>query len=62
MVALLLHKLPVAELDVSVTLPPWQKVVGPLALIVGTAGNGFTVTLVEAEVAEQLFAFLTVTL
>ena len=30
--------LPVAELEVKVTEPPVQKVVAPLALIVGTAG------------------------
>jgi hypothetical protein len=29
------HTLPVAELEVKVTLPPWQKVVGPPAVMVG---------------------------
>ncbi len=28
--------LPVADDEVNVTLPPWQKVVGPAAVIVGT--------------------------
>ena len=37
------------ELDVSVTLPPAQKVVGPEAVIVGVAGKGFTVTTVAAD-------------
>ena len=35
MVAPLLQVFPVAALDVKVTLPPEQKVVGPLAEIVG---------------------------
>ena len=39
-----------------VTLPPAQKVVGPPAVIVGVAGNGFTVTTVGADVAVQPFA------
>jgi hypothetical protein len=43
------HVFPEAEEDVSVTLPPVQKLVGPLALIVGVAGVGFTVTAVAAE-------------
>jgi hypothetical protein len=30
-----------------------QNVVGPLAVIVGTAGNGFTVTIVAIDVDEQ---------
>ena len=45
------HWLPLALLDVSVTLPPAQNVVGPLGVIVGVAGIGFTVTLVAAEAA-----------
>ena len=44
---------PVAEEDVKVTEPPAQKEVGPLAVMVGVAGTGFTVTVVAAEVAEQ---------
>ena len=43
-VAPLLHTLPVAELEVKITFPPSQKVVGPFAEIVGVTGNGFTVT------------------
>ena len=35
---------PVADDEVNVTLSPWQKVVAPDAVIVGVAGNGFTVT------------------
>ena len=49
----MLHTLPVALLLVSTTLPPAQKVVGPLAVIVGVAGIGFTTTLVAALVALQ---------
>jgi hypothetical protein len=44
------HKFPVAAEEVKVTDPPSQNVSGPLAVIVGTAGIGFTVTLV-AEAA-----------
>ena len=46
-------------LAVSVTLPPAQKVVAPLAVIVAV-GLFVTVTTVAAEVAEQL-PLLTVT-
>ena len=45
------HWLPLALLDVSVTLPPVQKVVGPPGVIVGVAGVGLTVTDVAAEAA-----------
>ena len=45
------HKYEEPALDVKVTLPPAQKVVGPPALIVGVAGNGFTVTAVVADEA-----------
>ena len=45
----------------SVTLPPSQNVVGPLALIAGAAGFAFTVTVVGFDVALQPFAFVTVT-
>ena len=42
------------------TLPPAQKVVGPLAVIVGVAGAGFTVTVVPALAAlKQPEAFVT---
>ena len=44
------HVLPVADDEVSVTLPPVQKVVAPELLIVGVAGIGFTVTAIELEV------------
>ena len=47
--------------DVSTTLPPAQKVVGPPAVIAGV-GSGFTVTAVDVEVPEQPFASVTVTL
>jgi hypothetical protein len=53
------HWLPVALLDVNVTLPPAQKVVAPPALIVGVAGIGLTVTEVAVEVALQPLAVTT---
>jgi hypothetical protein len=45
---------PVAELEVKVTEPPEQKVVGPPAEIAGVVGVGLTVTTVEAEVDEHV--------
>lgn len=54
------HKYPAAALDVNVTLPPWQKVVGPPAVIVGV-GFGFTVTVVADEVAVHPFPSVSVT-
>ena len=47
-VAPVLHKYELAALDVSVTEPPVQNVVGPLALIVGVVGAGLTVTVNDA--------------
>ena len=44
---------PVVELVVKVTLDPWQNVVGPLALIIGAAGVGFTVIVIGFDVFEQ---------
>ena len=44
--------LSVAEEDVNVTDPPSQNVVALLAVIVGVAGIGFTVTSVAAEIPE----------
>lgn len=46
------QRLPVPDEEVSVTLPPWQNVVDPLAEIEGAAGIGFTVTVVLGENAE----------
>ena len=46
------HVLPVADDEVNTTLPPVHKVVDPDAVIVGVAGNGFTVTVTAAEAAE----------
>ena len=43
------HKLSMPELEVRVTLPPAQKVVGPLAVMAGVAGKAFTVTMVATE-------------
>jgi hypothetical protein len=41
--------LPLALLDVSVTEPPAQNVVGPPAVITGVAGFALTVTAVATE-------------
>ena len=46
------QKLFVAEEDVKVTEPPAQNVVGPLVVIVGTAGSGDTVIAIGAEGSE----------
>jgi hypothetical protein len=48
-VAHVLHVFPVALDEVKVTLPPAQNVVGPLAEMVGVAGAGFTVTVVDTH-------------
>ena len=47
---------PVADEDVRTTEPPAQNVVGPPAVMVGTGGTGFTVTVVEAAAEVQPFA------
>ena len=45
--------LSIAEEEVSTTEPPSQKVVGPLTVIVGTAGIGLTVMISSVEISEQ---------
>lgn len=50
-----------AEEDVKVTEPPRQKVVGPLAVMVGVDGTGFTVTDTALLVALQPDDAVTVT-
>ena len=45
------HKYVVPALEVSVTLPPAQKVNGPPADMVGVAGKAFTVTTVAIDEA-----------
>ena len=54
-----LHTLLDALLEVKVTLPPAQNVVGPPGVMVGVAGNGVTVTTVGAETAVQPLASVT---
>ena len=44
------HRYELAALAVSVTLPPAQRVVGPLAVIVAV-GNALTVSVAESEFA-----------
>lgn len=53
-VPVLLQTLPVACEEVSVTSSPWQKVVAPPAVIVGTAGFAFTVTARSVVAVPQL--------
>ena len=50
----------VPEDEVSTTLPPEAKVVGPLAVMVAV-GNAFTVTVVLVELAEHPLALVTLT-
>lgn len=46
------QELPVAWEEVSVTEPPAQKEVGPLAVITGAAGIGLAVMVTGAEAGE----------
>ena len=61
MVSPVFHSQFLPALAVSVTDPPEQKVVGPLAEIV-TNGSGFTRTGTKEETAEHPFISNTVTL
>jgi hypothetical protein len=45
---------------VRFTVPPWQKVVGPSAVIVA-GGSGFTTTSTGIDSFEQLLVFVTTT-
>ena len=53
--------LSVAEEEVNVKEPPSQKVVAPLAVIVGTAGTGLTVTGIVFETVEEQPLLVTTT-
>ena len=55
------QRFPVADDEVSVTLPPSQNVVAPDAVIVGVAGKAFNVTVVAAETAEEQVPLFTET-
>ena len=55
------QRLLVTDEEVSITEPPAQKVVEPLADIVGVAGVGFTVTISLAETGELHPTLVTVT-
>ena len=56
------HKYVVPALEVSVTEPPAQNVVGPEAVIVGVAGKALTVTTVAADAGlKHPLAFVTCT-
>jgi len=57
----LYHWLPVAEDEVSTTLPPAQKVVGPPAPIVGIDGIALTVTAVPPLAALEHPEAVTIT-
>ena len=58
MVAPVDHKYEFPVVDVKVTLPPWQNVVAPPAVIVAV-GNVFTETTIDSEVFLQPFASVT---
>ena len=45
--------LPLAADELSTTEPPSQKVVEPLAVMVGVAGVGFTVTAIAVDAPEE---------
>jgi len=60
-VAPVFHRLFTAELEDSVTLPPVQKVTGPLAVTTGVDGLALTVTVVAADPAVHPLALETVT-
>jgi hypothetical protein len=47
------HVFPVADEDVKMMEPPAQNVVGPLAVIVGVTGVGFTVMVSTLEFPEE---------
>lgn len=51
-VSLVLHKFNVEKLEVSVTLSPWQKVLGPVIEIVAVGGGKLTVILNTEELRE----------
>jgi hypothetical protein len=59
-VAPLLQEFPEVALDVRITLPPVQNVVGPLALMVGTGGNECTKAKTEVllEDTQDVVVFL----
>ena len=56
------HWLPVALLEVSVTLLPAQNVVGPPGVTVGVAGMALTVTDVDDDAALEQPLAVTMTL
>lgn len=43
------HTFPVVDDEVKMTLPPAQKLKGPLVVMLGVGGIGFTVTTVPVE-------------
>ena len=61
-VAPLDHTFPVAADEVKVTLPPWQNVVVPDAVMVGVAGKAFTVIVTAVEAGEVQVPLFTDTL
>ena len=56
------QRLPLAEEEVKVTELPEQKVVAPLAEIVGTAGAPGSLILAETVLEEHVFVFTKVKL
>ena len=55
------QRFPVADDEVNTTLSPLQKVVEPLAVIVGFSGLGITVMVVPAEGADKQIPLLVAT-
>jgi hypothetical protein len=58
-VAPVLHRYPLAPVEVSITLPPGQNVSGPLAVMTGMA-EGLMVTKAAADVPAQMPVAVTV--
>ena len=57
----MLHVFPLATLELSITLSPVQKVVGPFAEIIGAAGVGLAVIVIKPFAEIQPFPSVTLT-
>ena len=55
-VAPLLHTLPLAADEVSVTEPPWQKLIGPEVVMVGVPAETVTESVLVTPVPQVLLA------
>ena len=52
---------PLAADEIKITFPPAQNDVAPVAVMVGVAGKGFTVTVVATDAAESQVPLLNIT-